>query len=90
MGKILSRRVLTHSDQSKEEQSLVIALLSHLGSDRSIECLTRPQYVFKSYCDDGKSLLPGRDADIAARLTSLLQMQSLFFKSPLCKYFKSV
>jgi hypothetical protein len=43
------------------------AVLSHLGSDMSAECLTRPQYVERSYCEAGRSRFPGREADILAR-----------------------
>ncbi len=32
----------------------------------SAECLTLPQYVVRSYRDAGRSLLPGKDADIFA------------------------
>lgn len=31
----------------------------------SAECFTRPQYVFRSYRETGRSLLPGRDDDMA-------------------------
>lgn len=29
-------------------------------------CLTRPQYVLRSYCDSGSSRLPGIEADMLA------------------------
>ena len=31
----------------------------------SAECLTRPQYVPRSYCEAGSSRFPGSEADIA-------------------------
>jgi hypothetical protein len=34
------------------------------GSTRVVECITRPQYVVKSYCDAGRSLEPGSEVDI--------------------------
>lgn len=37
---------------------------SHLGSVMPVVCLTRPQYVLRSYCDSGSSRLPGREADM--------------------------
>lgn len=39
-------------------------VVSHLGSVMPAVCLTRPQYVLRSYCDSGSSRLPGREADI--------------------------
>ncbi len=36
-------------------------LSSHLGSEMSAECRTRPQYVLRSYCDAGNSRLPGSE-----------------------------
>lgn len=44
-------------------------VVSHLGSVMPAVCLTRPQYVLRSYCDSGSSRLPGREADM---LTSML------------------
>lgn len=41
---------------------------THLGSEISAAWRTRPQYVFRSYCDAGRSRLPGIDADMAASL----------------------
>jgi hypothetical protein len=41
-----------------------VALIPHLGSDISAACLTRPQYVLRSYCEIGSSRLPGNEADI--------------------------
>ena len=38
--------------------------ISHLGSDISADCLTRPQYVERSYCDAGRSRAPGREDDM--------------------------
>lgn len=35
--------------------------LAHLGSDMSAECLTRPMYVLKSYCEAGRSREPGNE-----------------------------
>jgi hypothetical protein len=35
--------------------------VSHLGSDMLAECCTRPQYVPRSYCETGKSRLPGNE-----------------------------
>lgn len=29
-------------------------------------CLTRPQYVLRSYCESGSSRLPGMEADMLA------------------------
>lgn len=40
--------------------------VSHLGSAIWADCLTRPQYVLRSYCDAGRSRAPGREADMAA------------------------
>jgi hypothetical protein len=40
-------------------------MMSHLGSERFAACRTRPQYVLRSYWDAGRSLLPGREADMA-------------------------
>ena len=40
-------------------------MMSHLGSDRFAACRTRPQYVLRSYWDAGRSLLPGREADMS-------------------------
>ena len=37
---------------------------SHLGSDISTECRTRPQYEDRSYCETGSSRLPGSESDI--------------------------
>lgn len=42
------------------------SIKAHLGSERSAECLTRPQYVLRSYCDAGRSRFPGKEADIVA------------------------
>ena len=39
-------------------------LFPHLGSERSAECRTRPQYELRSYREAGSSRWPGRDADI--------------------------
>ena len=38
--------------------------ISHLGSDISADCFTRPQYVERSYCDAGRSRVPGREEDM--------------------------
>lgn len=38
---------------------------SHLGSAMSAECFTRPQYVLRSWREAGRSLLPGRELDMA-------------------------
>jgi len=40
-------------------------MMSHLGSERFAACRTRPQYVLRSYWDAGRSLLPGREADMS-------------------------
>ena len=37
---------------------------SHLGSDICADCLTRPQYVDRSYCEAGSSRLPSSEADM--------------------------
>lgn len=51
----------------------------------SAECFTRPQYVSRSYRDAGKSLLPGRDADIF--FTSLSPcLASLYASARPCLY----
>lgn len=73
----LPRRILTHSrtivprcspvrtsPSSCDQIHSVQSSLSHLGSERSILCRTRPQYVFRSYCEDGRSLLPGSEDDM--------------------------
>lgn len=39
--------------------------LSHLGSEISAECFTRPQYVLRSYRETGSSRVPGREDVIA-------------------------
>jgi hypothetical protein len=44
-------------------------LISHLGSVMLAVCLTRPQYVLRSYCDSGSSLLPGIEADMLSSLS---------------------
>ena len=36
----------------------------HLGSEMFAECMTRPQYVLRSYCEAGSSRLPGSEADM--------------------------
>lgn len=41
-------------------------IVSHLGSVMPAVCLTRPQYVLRSYCDSGSSRLPGMEADMLA------------------------
>lgn len=47
---------------------------SHLGSVMPAVCLTRPQYVLRSYCDSGSARLPGSEADMfATRLCDLSQ-----------------
>lgn len=48
--------------QDKIEKSMGV---SHLGSDISAECLTRPQYVERSYWEAGRSRFPGKEADMA-------------------------
>lgn len=45
-------------------------------------CLTRPQYVLRSYCDSGSSRLPGREADIVAWVLGAAFVS--LFTSPLC------
>lgn len=41
-------------------------------------CLTRPQYVLRSYCDSGSSRLPGMEDDMLAwRLVARLLSFSL-------------
>lgn len=42
-------------------------VFSHLGSVMPAVCLTRPQYVLRSYCDSGSSRLPGMEDDMLAR-----------------------
>lgn len=42
-----------------------ISSLSYLGSVMVAVCLTRPQYVLRSYCDSGGSRFPGKEADMA-------------------------
>jgi hypothetical protein len=42
--------------------------LPYLGSEMSAECLTRPQYVLKSYLEAGISRLPGNEDDIVMPL----------------------
>lgn len=37
---------------------------SHLGSAICADCLTRPTYVERSYCDAGRSRDPGSEADM--------------------------
>lgn len=39
-------------------------IVSHLGSVMPAVCLTRPQYVLRSYCESGSSRLPGMEADM--------------------------
>ena len=41
---------------------------SHLGSVMPAVCLTRPQYVLRSYCESGSARLPGREADMVAAM----------------------
>lgn len=41
-----------------------LAELSHLMSAISAECLTRPQYVVRSYRDAGKGRDPGNEVDM--------------------------
>lgn len=53
-----------------------MARLSHLGSVRPAVCFTRPQYVLRSYWESGRSLLPGREADIVAALPALILLAS--------------
>ena len=48
--------------QDRLKQSMRV---SHLGSDISADCLTRPQYVERSYWEAGRSRLPGKEADMA-------------------------
>ena len=36
----------------------------HLGSEMFAECMTRPQYVLRSYCEAGSSRLPRSEADM--------------------------
>lgn len=43
------------------------AQLTDLGSAISADCFTLPQYVERSYCDAGGSLLPGSEADMFDR-----------------------
>lgn len=40
--------------------------VSHLGSETSAQCRTRPQYVLRSYWDAGKSRVPGNE-DVMAK-----------------------
>lgn len=47
-------------------------------------CLTRPQYVLRSYCDSGSSRLPGREADMLARGLEQLVLLLFLLSSPLC------
>ena len=50
-------------------------MVSHLGSERFAACRTRPQYVLRSYWDAGRSLLPGREADMSdMRVVVLLRV----------------
>lgn len=53
-----------HSTDPPRSNKRQTTTVSHLGSAMFAECLTRPQYVVRSNCDAGRSLLPGRDADI--------------------------
>ena len=41
--------------------------MAYLGSAISADCLTRPQYVVRSYSDAGRSRVPGIEADIASK-----------------------
>lgn len=43
-------------------------------------CLTRPQYVLRSYCDSGSSRLPGMEDDMLARRL-VAPLVSFFFYS---------
>ena len=54
-------------------------LVSHLGSVMPAVCLTRPQYVLRSYCDSGSSRLPGREADMLAGYSEQVFLLFLFF-----------
>lgn len=45
---------------------------SHLGSVMPAVCLTRPQYVLRSYCDSGSSRLPGSEADMLRQFLFLV------------------
>jgi len=59
--------ILTLSDHIWVASVVHSAIGSHLGSDMSAECFTRPQYELRSYLEVGSSLLPGSDADMAKR-----------------------
>ncbi len=53
-----------HTIPGEEVLRNVSAQLTDLGSAISADCLTLPQYVERSYCDAGSSLLPGKEADM--------------------------
>lgn len=60
-----------------------IACCPYLGSAISADCLTRPQYVERSYGDAGKSRLPGRE-DV------ILSLQELEEHTESCDYEQSI
>lgn len=48
-------------------------------------CLTRPQYVLRSYCDSGSSRLPGKEADMLASALGAALPFSVFVFSPMLR-----
>ena len=58
-------RWFSFQDSSNLYVSVCLFVCPHLGSAISADCLTRPQYVLKSYFDAGKSRLPGSEADMS-------------------------
>lgn len=47
------------------ETSFVQEINTHLGSVNPTACFTLPRYVLRSYCETGRSLVPGNEADMA-------------------------
>ena len=56
-------------------------MIYHLGSAMSIHCLTRPQYVERSYLDAGRSRPPGIEADITGTFVSSATSYSSILKT---------
>src|SRR5277367_4865630 len=70
----------SHHTRPGEVTPLVVN--PHLGSAICADCFTRPQYVDKSYCEAGRSRLPGNDADIEV----VPQLTCLYLPSYSCRF----
>jgi hypothetical protein len=61
---LVSREGISHSIEDAPFAERTEINPPHLGSEMFAECMTRPQYVPRSYCEAGSSRLPGSEADM--------------------------